>query len=81
MSIPRTDTQFIGLIAKKLKTIREAHGLSQMRVLMDTGINVSRLESGKRNPSLYSIAILCAYFGVRLEEFFRGIELKNHPWE
>lgn len=81
MSTQRFDSQFIGLVANRLKALREARGLSQMRVLMDTGVNISRIESGKRNPSLYSVALLCAYLGVSLEDFFRGIDVKTNSWE
>ena len=47
MSVPRIDTQLNKALAQKLKDLRIARGLSQMRVTMDTGVNVSRAESGK----------------------------------
>lgn len=52
-----------------------------MRVTMDTGVNVGRVESGKRALSVYSLAILCSYYDVTLEEFFHGIKLTTTPWE
>lgn len=81
MSYPRRDQQFLDILTRKLKALREDKGLSQMRVLMDTGVNVSRIESGKRMPSVYSIAILCKYYDITLDRFFQGLDLKNTPWE
>ena len=40
----RRDQQFLEDIAGRLKEIRAARGLSQQRVTMDTGINLSRYE-------------------------------------
>lgn len=81
MSIPRKDNQFLNDLAERLRALRKARKLSQMRVTMDTGVNVGRVESGKRTLSVYSLAILCSYYGVTLEEFFHGIKLTSTPWE
>lgn len=81
MSSPRIDIQFNKHIAQKLRTLRNGRRLSQMRVTMDTGINVSRAESGTRSLSVYSIAILCKYYGISLSEFFVDIELTTIPLE
>ncbi|NBJ09111.1 XRE family transcriptional regulator [Alistipes sp. Z76] len=80
MSSPRIDIQFNKQIAQKLKTLRNERGLSQMRVTMDTGINVSRAESGIRSLSVYSIAVLCKYYGISLSEFFIDLELTAVSW-
>ena len=81
MSTPRKDIQFLNDVARKLKDLRNARNLSQIRVTMDTGVNVSRAESGQRSSSAYSVALLCKYYGVTLEEFYRGIEITSVPWE
>lgn len=81
MSVPRTDTQFFSDIAQRLKSLRSERNLSQIRVTMDTGVNVSRAESGKRSLSVYSVAVLCKYYGIGMDEFFRGIDLQTTPWE
>lgn len=81
MSTPRSDIAFNKAIAQKLKALREDMGLSQMQVTMDTGVNVSRAESGKRTLSVYSVAILCAYYETPLDQFFRGLQLSGCPWE
>ena len=72
MSLPRKDNQFLNDLAERLKALRKKRKLSQMRVTMDTGINIGRVESGKRMLSVYSVAILCSYYGVSMEEFFPG---------
>ena len=81
MSTPRRDNQFLATIVWRLKEIRNSRGVSQQRVTMDTGVNISRIESGNRMPSIYSLAILCKYYEVSMEEFFKNIDLKNKPWE
>ena len=80
MSLPRKDNKFLNDLAERLKALRKKRKLSQMRVTMDTGINIGRVESGKRMLSVYSVAILCSYYGVSMEEFFRksvGITFQN----
>lgn len=81
MSTPRKDTQLLGAIAHRLQELRKKHGLSQVRVSMDTGVNISRTESGKRTLSIHSVAILCSYYGISLECFFKGIDLAGKSWE
>lgn len=81
MSGPRVDIEFNNSIAQKLKSLRNARGLSQMRVTMDTGINVGRAESGARSLSVYSIAVLCKYYDTPLEEFFQGLQVTAVSWE
>lgn len=61
-------------VAKRLKELREAKGVSQISVYIDTDYNLGSLELGKTNMSISTIATLCDYYGVTLEEFFRGIE-------
>jgi len=81
MSSPRIDIQFNRQIAQKLRVLRNGRGLSQMRVTMDTGINVSRAESGNRSLSVYSIAVLCKYYAISLSEFFMDLELTSISWK
>lgn len=48
---------------------------------MDTGINISRYEVAERNVTATTIGLLCKYYGISMEEFFKGIEVHNIPWE
>ena len=70
----RTNILLTGSIAQKLKQIRQAKGLSQEFVYLETEVHVGRVESGKGNISVVTLSILCDYYGVTLEEFFRGIK-------
>ncbi len=53
--------------------MRERTGISQRLMYYDTEINIGRLETGKENIKITTIAKLCAYFHISLEEFFHGI--------
>lgn len=68
------DKQLILKIAQRLKGLREAKGLSQKRVTLETDIHVGRLEAGKANPTISTLARLCEYFKVTLVEFFEGLD-------
>lgn len=81
MNDQKRDHQFLASLAQQLKAARKARQLSQNMVTMDTGINVSRAESGKRILSVYSIAILCKYYNIEMKDFFQGIGLTTKPWE
>ena len=72
----RTNTALTGSIAQKLKQIRQEKGLSQEFVYLETEVHVGRVESGKVNVSGVTLSILCDYYGVTLEEFFKGINIK-----
>ena len=61
-------------IAHKLAEIRKSKGLSQADVYIDTDLNIGHIEAGRKNVTISSLAILCKYYGITLEEFFRGID-------
>ena len=69
-----TNPALTGSIAQKLKQIRQGKGLSQEFVYLETEVHVGRVESGKVNISVVTLSILCNYYGVTFEEFFRGIK-------
>lgn len=60
-------------VVEKLKMLRHQHGLSQDDVYIDTDINIARIESGKGNVSISTIADLCRYYKITLRDFFDGI--------
>lgn len=64
-----------GVIAK-LKCLRHERALSQDDVYIDTEINIARIESGRGNVSISTIADLCNYYEITLEEFFKDIQTK-----
>ncbi len=61
-------------IAGRIRELRKARGLTQDAVYEDTGVQVKRIEVRNYNLTINTIRILCDYFGVTLEEFFRDIE-------
>lgn len=63
-------------VAEKLKKLRHEKGITQEVVYFDTNINVKRIEVGSMNITLTSLAILCEYYEITLEEFFKGIEMR-----
>ena len=73
MSAGRIDEKTIMAVAKRLKQIREERGLSQTTVYIDTDYNLGRIEVGKTNISISTLAILCKYYEISLEEFFKGV--------
>ena len=56
-----------------MKKLRMQKGLSQEEVYNDTNVHVARIESAKTNPTISSLSVLCKYFGITLQEFFKGI--------
>ena len=72
----RCDPVLLEAISRRLKQIRKEKGLSQRIVYIDTDIHIGKIESGKINVSISTIHRLCEYYGLTLEEFFRGIETR-----
>lgn len=66
----RNNKKLQGLIAQKLKILREMKGVSQQQVYNDTDVHIGRLETASRNATVNTIAILCNYFGISLKDFF-----------
>lgn len=65
-----------GRVVERLKEIRKQKGVTQENVRFDLDINISRIEVGQHSITLSTLADLCDYYGVTLEEFFRGIDTK-----
>ena len=74
MSSYRRNIPLLKSIAHKLAEIRKSKGLSQADVYIDTDLNIGHIEAGRKNV-ISSLAILCKYYGITLEEFFRGIDI------
>ena len=62
-----------GVVAQ-LRELRHARNLSQKQVFTDTDINIGRIESGRGNISVSTLADLCAYYAIPLREFFERLE-------
>lgn len=58
-------------LSEKLKAIREAKGMTRTEVEKKSGISYScikELENGSSNPTLFTLEVLCACYGVKLWE-------------
>lgn len=64
-------------IAERLKHIRAERGLTQEVVTDLTKVNVGLYEVGTTNITVVLLTVLCNFYGITLEEFFRGIEYEK----
>lgn len=67
------DKELVEKIGLELRRIREEKGLSQYIVDIDMDTNTSRIERGKSNITISTLSKFCKYYGISLEEFFRGV--------
>ena len=61
-------------IARRLKDLRVEKNLSQEIVYFNIGIHIGKIETEKYNITVSTLSKLGDYYGVTLEEFFRGIK-------
>lgn len=70
------DIAILEYIARKCKDLRAKKGGSQEAVYEDTGINIGKVETAKKNVTISTLTKLCRYYNLTLEEFFDGT---NYP--
>jgi transcriptional regulator with XRE-family HTH domain len=78
MDIERLNTDQRIDFAASLRTIRHTYGYSQAQLAELAELHVtyiSRLENGKRNPTLYTIENIARAFGMTTVKFVK--ELQN----
>lgn len=63
----------IQAIGRRLQELRREKGVSQIDVYIETNVNVKRIEAGTQNLSVSTLSALCDYYGISLEEFFKGL--------
>ncbi|MCC8034701.1 MAG: helix-turn-helix domain-containing protein [Rikenellaceae bacterium] len=73
MSRERIEREFLRAVGKKLKEIRQGRNYTQEYVYERTKINLDRIENARSNFTLSTLHILCKFYGVPLEEFFKGL--------
>ena len=73
MDNSRCDYDLLQAVARKLKQLREAKGLSQRIVYIDTDFNIGKIEVGKTNITISTLSRLCNYYGITLKEFFNEL--------
>ena len=54
----------------RLRELRLARGLSQEKVLFETGVRVEHIEMGRNNITISTLHALCTLYGTTLHEFF-----------
>lgn len=73
MTKQRRNDILLGIIAKRLIDLREKQNLSQQKVYIHTGIDMDMVERGEYNITLSTLADLCDYYNVSLQDFFEGL--------
>lgn len=73
MKRQRRNDILVEQVVERLKSIRRAQGLTQESVRFDTDLNIGRIESGRHSISLTTLADLCDYYNISLEDFFKEI--------
>lgn len=73
MKRQRRNDILVEQVVERLKMVRRERGLTQENVRFDTDLNIGRIESGKLSISLTTLADLCDYYNVPLEDFFKKI--------
>jgi len=68
------DIKLLQKIALILKELREEKVLSQEEVYNDTNIHIGRIETGKGNINISTLAALCKYYGIKLSDFLKKVE-------
>ncbi len=68
------DDKLIRKIAISLKQLREEKGVSQEEVYNEINVHIGRIESGKANPTVSTISVLCKYYKIRLSDFYKIVE-------
>ena len=74
MDNSRCDYDLLQAVARKLKQLREAKGLSQRIVYIDTDFNIGKIEVGKTNITISTLSRLCNYYGTSLKDFFDELD-------
>jgi len=72
----RRDAALMELIAERLKELRSERGYSQEFVIERTKLNLPQYEAKHYPPTLDSLAILCKFYNIALDEFFAPM---NYP--
>jgi transcriptional regulator with XRE-family HTH domain len=64
------DEALLDKIILTLKEVRKIRGMTLETIYFDTGIHIARIEQGKTNITVSTLAKLCAYYDIGLLDFF-----------
>jgi len=68
------DEALLSAMVQGLKSLRAERKLTQEDVYNDTGIHISRIETGKVNVSLSTLKAVLDYYQTSLSQFFQNIQ-------
>lgn len=60
-------------ISFRIKELRLQKGWSQEQFYNETDIHIGRIETGRLNISVSTLAKVCKYLDIELEDFFKSI--------
>jgi transcriptional regulator with XRE-family HTH domain len=63
--------RIIEFVAKRCKELRVNKKLTQLDVVNDTGMTISRIETGNMDITITTIQKLSDYYGITVAEFFK----------
>ena len=72
--MPKTSTQTLKALGKKIQKLRKEQGLSQEELAHQLGISrvyMGFIEQGRENPSLRLLMKISRKFDVKVEDLFR----------
>lgn len=72
-----TNDTLLRSIAERLKRLRIERGYTQEVVTDRTGVNVGLYEVGTTNITVVLLTVLCNFYGVALEEFFKDMKYEK----
>lgn len=67
------DIELINQVILKIKQLRKDKNVTLEHFYFDTGIHLARIEQGKTNITVSTLAKICSYFDISLKDFFEGI--------
>ena len=70
------DDKLLLCIALVLKELREARGVSQQDVFLETNVHIGRIETCKSNVTVSTLLVLLKFFNIKMSEFYMRVELR-----
>lgn len=68
------DEELLHKIILTLKEVRKSNNVTLEAFYFDTGIHLARIEQGKTNITVSTLAKICSYFNISLIDFFTKVE-------
>ena len=73
----RINEELLKEIALRIKGLREGKKLSQAEFLIETDINIARIEVAKNNMTISTLKAICDYFKISLSDFLKDIPISE----